>query len=40
MEDGVIGAQTDYRVSPDLVEDYEFDHMLRMSLNDCWGVMF
>jgi thiol-disulfide isomerase/thioredoxin len=39
MEDGIVGAQTDYRVSPDLVEDYEFEHMLRKSLNDSWGVV-
>ncbi len=39
MEDGIIGAQTDYRVSPDLVEEYEFEHMLRKSLNDSWGVV-
>jgi thiol-disulfide isomerase/thioredoxin len=39
IEDGIIGAQTDYRVSPDLVEEYEFEHMLRMSLNDSWGAV-
>ncbi len=39
MEDGVIGAQTDYRVSPDLIEEYDFEHMLRLSLNDSWGTI-
>jgi len=39
MEDGIIGPQTDYRVSPDLIEEYEFEHMLRKSLNDSWGVV-
>jgi thiol-disulfide isomerase/thioredoxin len=37
IEDGIVGAQTDYRFSPDLIEDYDFEHMLRGSLNGSWG---
>lgn len=37
-EDSVIGPQTDYRVDPDKVDGYRFDHMLRGSINGSWGV--
>jgi len=36
-EDHIFGAQTDYRKSPDLVSNYEFNHVLRGSINGSWG---
>lgn len=36
-EDSIIGAQTDYRLTPDVIEDYHFEHMLRASFNGTWG---
>ena len=38
MEDSIIGPQRDYLLSPDLVPNYVFMHMLRGSLNGSWGV--
>lgn len=37
IEDGIIGHQKDYSKNPDLVQDYEFDHMLRAGMNGNWG---
>lgn len=37
-EDHIVGAQTDYRKSPDLVPQYEFNHVLRGSINGSWGI--
>jgi thiol-disulfide isomerase/thioredoxin len=37
LEDSIIGAQTDYRLTPDVIEDYHFEHMLRASFNGTWG---
>lgn len=37
IEDSVIGPQTDYRVSPDMVSNYVFMHMLRVEINGTWG---
>jgi hypothetical protein len=37
IENGIIGDQKDYSKLPDHVEDYEFEHMLRGSLNGDWG---
>jgi thiol-disulfide isomerase/thioredoxin len=37
LEDSIIGAQTDYRLNPDVIEDYHFEHMLRASFNGTWG---
>lgn len=36
-EDSIMGAQTDYRLTPDVIEDYHFEHMLRASFNGTWG---
>ncbi|MFO0435536.1 MAG: Omp28-related outer membrane protein [Sphingobacteriaceae bacterium] len=36
-EDSIIGDQLDYSKNPDHIEDYEFEHMLRGSLNGSWG---
>jgi thiol-disulfide isomerase/thioredoxin len=36
-EDSIVGAQTDYRLNPDVVEDYHFEHMLRASFYGTWG---
>ena len=36
-EDGVIEDQKDYRFTPSHREDYEFDHVLRVSMNGAWG---
>ena len=37
IENGLIGDQLDYRVSPSHVEDFEFEHVLRASMNGTWG---
>jgi thiol-disulfide isomerase/thioredoxin len=37
-EDSIIGPQKDYRKNPDVIEEYEFMHMLRGSINGSWGV--
>lgn len=37
LENGIIGDQTDYRKNPSHVEDYEFEHVLRASVNGTWG---
>lgn len=36
-EDSIIGPQKDYRRNPDVIEEYEFMHMLRGSINGSWG---
>ncbi|MEI8138218.1 MAG: Omp28 family outer membrane lipoprotein [Bacteroidota bacterium] len=36
-EDSIIGKQKDYTKNPDVVDDYEFKHMLRGSINGSWG---
>ncbi|MBC8125181.1 MAG: Omp28-related outer membrane protein, partial [Candidatus Kapabacteria bacterium] len=36
-EDGIIGDQKDVRKTPSHIEDYEFDHVLRGSMNGAWG---
>ena len=36
-ENGLVGDQLDYRVSPSHVEDFEFEHVLRASVNGTWG---
>lgn len=37
LESGIIGEQTDYRVTPSYVKDYLFEHVLRASFNGTWG---
>jgi len=37
VENGIVGDQKDYRRNPEHVEDYEFEHVLRASLNGTWG---
>lgn len=36
-EDSIIGPQLDYSQTPDHIEHYHFEHMLRASLNGSWG---
>jgi len=36
-EDSIIGKQKDYTQNPDVIDDYEFMHMLRGSINGSWG---
>ena len=36
-ESKLVGDQLDYRKTPSHVEDYEFDHVLRTSINGTWG---
>jgi len=36
-ESGIISDQTDYRYDPSHIEDYDFEHVLRASLNGTWG---
>jgi len=36
-EDSIVSDQKDYNESPDHVEDYEFEHMMRGSVNTNWG---
>ena len=36
-EDGIVGHQKDYTKNPDLVEDYDFERMLRADINGPWG---
>lgn len=38
VENGIIGDQADYRLNPNShVEDYEFEHVLRGTMNGTWG---
>jgi len=37
IENGLVGDQTDYRVSPSHVTNYKFEHVLRGTLNGTWG---
>lgn len=36
-EDSIIGYQKDYRITPDYIPNYVFDHVLRASFNSAWG---
>lgn len=36
-ESGIIGDQIDYDKTPSHVEDYEFEHVMRTSINGTWG---
>ncbi len=36
-EDSIVGPQLDYSQNPDYIEEYDFEHMLRASLNGSWG---
>lgn len=37
IEDKIVGAQKDYTKNPDVIEEYDFEHMLRGSINGSWG---
>lgn len=37
IENGLVGDQLDYRQTPSHVEDFEFEHVLRTSINGTWG---
>lgn len=37
VENGIVGSQKDYRFTPSHIEDYDFEHVLRGSLNGTWG---
>lgn len=37
IEDSIIGPQLDYTQTPDVVEHYHFEHMLRGAINSSWG---
>lgn len=37
IEDGIVGPQKDYTKNPDVVEEYDFEHMLRGAINGSWG---
>ena len=37
IENGLVGDQLDYRKSPSHIEDFEFEHVLRASVNGTWG---
>jgi thiol-disulfide isomerase/thioredoxin len=36
-ENGIVQDQKDYRKTPSHVEDYDFEHVLRGSMNGTWG---
>jgi hypothetical protein len=38
-EDGIEGHQKDYSINPPVIENYEFEHVLRGSLNGDWGAV-
>jgi len=40
IEDSIIGPQKDYTKNPDIIHDYEFEHMLRGAINGSWGADF
>lgn len=37
VENGLVGDQLDYRVTPSHVKDFRFEHVLRASMNGTWG---
>ncbi|MCX6140976.1 MAG: Omp28-related outer membrane protein [Candidatus Kapabacteria bacterium] len=37
IENGIVQDQTDYRFTPSHIEDYDFEHVLRASMNGTWG---
>lgn len=37
IENGLVSDQLDYRKTPSHVEDFEFEHVLRGSINGTWG---